>query len=243
VTLRDNREDITVSVFLPVNKAYEMVVKGQDVIRKTFADFESFKANPGGLSGIPLLWPYANRLDEQAFYANGTKYSFDTGLGNTGRGAIPIHGYLTNTKEWKVVEAKADANAAWVTSRLEFYRNPRYMKQFPFAHVLTMTYRLSGGMLEVRTQIDNLSTDPMPVALGFHPYFQLTDSNRDDWTLSIGARTHWLLDSNTIPTGQTHPITALVPDPHAVPVKDFPSLMTSSPIWNAMPQTKRPTLK
>ena len=82
---------------------------------------------------------------------------------------------------------------AWVTCRLDFYRNPRYMKQFPFAHVLTMTYRLADGMLEVRTQIENLSTDPMPVAIGFHPYFQLTDSTRDDWTLSIGARTHWLL--------------------------------------------------
>ena len=42
-----------------------------------------------GLNGIPLLWPYANRLDEQAFYANGQKYTFDPGLGNTGRGAYP----------------------------------------------------------------------------------------------------------------------------------------------------------
>ena len=48
-----------------------------------------------GLNGIPLLWPYANRLDEQAFYANGQKYTFDPGIGNTGRGAIPIHGFLT----------------------------------------------------------------------------------------------------------------------------------------------------
>ena len=38
-----------------------------------------------GLRGIPLLWPYANRLDEQAFYANGQKYTFDAGIGNTGR--------------------------------------------------------------------------------------------------------------------------------------------------------------
>ena len=214
---------ITVSVLTPVSNAYEMVVKGQDVIRKNFASLDALRATTG-LNGIPLLWPYANRLDEQGFYANGTKYSFDTGLGNTGRGAIPIHGYLTNTKEWKLIEAKADATAAWVTCRLDFYRNPRYMKQFPFAHVLTMTYRLADSMLEVRTQIENLSTDPMPVAIGFHPYFQLTDSTRDDWTLSIGARTHWLLNPSLIPTGETQPITALVPDPKNVPVKDFPNL-------------------
>ena len=27
------------------------------------------------------------------------------------------------------------------------------------------------------------------MAIGFHPYFQLTDSTREDWTLSVGAKT------------------------------------------------------
>src|SRR6185369_6478179 len=89
VTLRDTREDVTVSVYLTVNKAYEMVVKGQSIIRKPFADLAAFKASPGGMSGVPLLWPFANRLDEQAFWANGQKYSFDLGLGDTGTTAIP----------------------------------------------------------------------------------------------------------------------------------------------------------
>jgi aldose 1-epimerase len=84
-----------------------------------------------------------------------------------------------------------------------------------------MTYRLQDGVLEVRTRIDNLSVEPMPVAIGFHPYFQLTDSTREDWTLSVGAKTQWLLAQNKIPTGETEPIEKLFPDPHAVPLKDF----------------------
>ena len=32
-----------------------------------------------------------------------------------------------------------------------------------------MTYRLRGGVLEVATSIVNLSAEPMPVAIGFHP--------------------------------------------------------------------------
>jgi aldose 1-epimerase len=223
VQLRDTRENVVVSVLTPVSNAYEMIVKGEHVIRRNFASLDALRANPG-LNGVPLLWPYANRLDEQAFYANGTKYSFDTGLGNTGRGAIPIHGFLTSAKDWKVVEAKADREGAWITSRLEFYRYPRYMTQFPFAHVLTMTYRLADGALEVRTTIENLSSEPMPVTIGFHPYFQLTDAPRDEWTLAIRARTHWLLNENTIPTGETQPITALVPNPEHVSVRDFPAL-------------------
>ena len=212
VQLVDAREQITVSVLTPVSNAYEMVVKGQDVIRKTWTSLDALRKAPG-LNGIPLLWPFANRLDEQAFYANGRKYSFDLGLGNTGRGAVPIHGYLTNAREWKVVEARADDNAAWVTSRLEFHRYPSYIKQFPFAHVLTMTYRLADGMLEVRTHIENLSSDPMPVAIGYHPYFQLTDSPREAWTLSVPAKIHWRLDERLLPTGETEPVTAVLPDP------------------------------
>lgn len=219
VQLRDNRTDTTVSVVVTMGNAYEMVVKGQNVIRTPFNSVDEFRARPG-LNGIPLLAPFANRLDEQAFYANGKKYNFDMELGNV-RGAIPIHGYLSGAKDWTLVEAKADAKAAWVTSRLEFYRNPQWMKQFPFAHTLQITYRLQDGELEVRTRLDNLSVEPMPVAIGFHPYFQLTDSTREDWTLSIGARTRWLLAQNKIPTGETEAIEKFLPNPQAVPLKDF----------------------
>jgi aldose 1-epimerase len=218
VQLRDAKTDTTVSVMTSVSNAYEMVVKGQNLIRMTFATVDDFRARPG-LNGIPLLAPFANRLDEPAFYANGKKYNFDMALGNV-RGTIPIHGYLSGAKDWTLVEASADGKAAWVTSKLEFYRNPQWMKQFPFAHTLQMTYRLEDGVLEVRTRIENLSVEPMPVAIGFHPYFQLTDSNREDWTVSIGAKTHWLLAENKIPTGETEPIAKMFPDPRAVPLKD-----------------------
>jgi aldose 1-epimerase len=220
VEIQDTQAQVRVSILTTVNNAYEMVVKGQDVIRKPFGTVDDFRARPG-LNGIPLLWPYANRLDEQAFYFNGRKYSFDPGMGNTGRGAIPIHGYVTNATDWRLVEAKADATGAWATGQLDFYKNPSYMSQFPFAHTLQITYLLKDGGLEVRTRITNLANEPMPVAIGFHPYFQLTDSTREDWTLSVGARTHWLLSPQLIPTGDTEPITNLLPNPKSVALKDI----------------------
>ena len=143
------------------------------------------------------------------------------GLGNV-HGPIPSHGYLMGASEWKVVQAKADASGAWVTNKLDFYRYPKYMKQFPFAHTLTMTYRLSKGVLEVRTRIDNLGAEPMPVSIGFHPHFMLTDSVRNDWTLSIGGKTHWLLGPDKIPTGETEPSEKFLGgDIHAVPMSRF----------------------
>ena len=220
VQLRDAKSRTVVSVLTPVANAYEMVVNGSNTIRMTVKSVDELRARPN-LNGVPLLAPFANRLDEMAFYANGQKYNFDPGLGNV-RGPIPIHGYVTGANAWKVLSVKADAKGAWITEKLDFYRNPLYMAQFPFAHTITMTYRLSEGALEVHVRLDNLSDQPMPVAIGFHPYYALTDSNRTDWTLNVGAKTHWLLADNKTPTGVTEPAEKFWGgDPHAVPLSRF----------------------
>src|SRR5262245_15228525 len=211
VTLEDARNQMTVTIAPSAgNVATEFKVKGQNILRWPFKSLDEFRK--GGLAGIPLLAPWANRLDEQAFYANGKKYAFDMQLGNV-RGAIPIHGFLTTASTWQIVETKADGRSAWVTSRLDFYAQPSWMKQFPFAHTIEMTYRLQAGALEVATTIRNMSADPMPVAIGFHPYFRLTDSSRDEWTIAVGARTRWLLAPTKVPTGETTPIERLFPNP------------------------------
>jgi len=196
-----------------------MKVKDQDVLYFPYADISAFRGRPR-LSGIPFLGPWANRLDEQAFYANGKRYAFNMDLGNIS-GAHPIHGFLSFTDKWKVMEVKADKNGAWVTSRLEFYREPTWMAQFPFAHTIEMTYRLSEGALEVKLRLQNLSSEPMPVSIGFHPYFQLTDSPREDWTIHIGAKKHWLLNGDKIPTGETAPIEQMFPAPDRILLKDY----------------------
>ena len=95
------------------------------------------------------------------------------------------------------------------------------MKQFPFAHTIEMTYRLQNGVLEVATKITNHSIEPMPVAIGFHPYFQVTDTPRTDWKISIGAKTRWLLAATKVPTGETEPIEKQFPDPQNIPLKDY----------------------
>jgi aldose 1-epimerase len=209
----------TVVSFIPSigNMAVEMRVKGHNVLHFPFESVDEFR---GGFFGNPFLAPWANRLDEPAFYANGRRFAFDMDLGNV-RGEIPIHGLLARADGWEVVAVEADETAAWATSRLEFFRDPLLMKQFPFAHVIEMTHRLRDGVLEVRTVLRNLSVEPMPVSIGYHPYFQLTDSPRDEWTISVAARVQWLLAANKIPTGETVPIETLFPDPATVPLRDF----------------------
>lgn len=219
VRLTDRQADVVVSIVPAVgNIAVEMRVKGHNVLRFPYASVADFKARPA-MIGVPFMGPWANRLDEQAFYANGKRYAFDMSLGNV-RGQIPIHGFLTTTDQWQITTLGGGRDAASVTSRLEFFRQPSWMKQWPFAHAIEMTYRLANGELEVRTAVTNLSAEPMPVAIGFHPYFQLTDSPRDEWTISVGARVRWTLDANKVPTGETEPIGQLFGEPRPL-LRDY----------------------
>jgi aldose 1-epimerase len=219
VRLEDSGSRTVVTIVPSVgNMAVSMRVAGEEILYWPYPSVAAFKAKPG-FSGIPFMGPWANRLDEQAFYANGRRYGFDMTLGNV-RGAIPIHGFLSTTDRWQVSELRADDGGASLTSTLEFSAVPAWMTQFPFAHTIHMTYRLAGGVLEVRTRIENASREAMPVSVGFHPYFQLTDSVREEWTLSVGARTHWILAPNKIPTGETEPISAFFRDRDNVPLRD-----------------------
>ena len=120
-------------------------------------------------------------------------------------GGLPIHGLLLFASAWQVTRLQADAAAAEVTSRLEFWKHPEWMAQFPFAHSIKMTHRLSGGIVEVRTTIENHSTDPMPLVIGFHPWYQMPDAPRDQWKVRLPVREHYVLSRKLIPTGKPSP--------------------------------------
>jgi hypothetical protein len=56
VQLRDAQADVVVSVLTPVNNAYEIVVKGQNLLRMNIRSVDEMRARPG-LNGVPLLAP------------------------------------------------------------------------------------------------------------------------------------------------------------------------------------------
>jgi len=192
------------------NNAYEMKVHGQAVLWSPYSTLAEFRQKPV-LMGVPLLAPWANRLDEDGFWANGHRYSLNAALDNIRRDQFgqPIHGLISFSPGWTVVDSGADAHSAWVTSRLEFWRRPDWIAQFPFAHTIEMTHRLTGGVLQVTLTVENLSNAPMPLSMGFHPYFALPD--RDEWRLHLPVREHVTLSDRLIPTGEIKP--ADLPDP------------------------------
>jgi aldose 1-epimerase len=185
------------------NNLYSMKIKGQEVMWSPTASLQELHEKKP-LMGNPFLGPWANRLDREGFFANNKFYRFNTGLKNLrmdGNGS-PIHGLLMYTDAWQVVRRHADEAGAEVVSKLEFWRYPDWMAQFPFAHDVEMTYRLSGGKITVALKLVNHSKEPMPVSIAFHPYFQLTDSTREEWTLDIPAAKAVVLNRLLMPTGE-----------------------------------------
>src|SRR5215469_2189363 len=194
------------------NRAYAMNVHGKNILHLGAEDVGQLKQRPG-LSGIPFLAPWANRMADGGFWANGKKYTFNSALGSTrvAPTGIAMHGMLSSSGLWEITEMKADSKAAWVTSRLEFWKYPELMANWPFAHEYEMTYRLADGVLEVRTAVTNKSVEPMPLALGYHPYYELPGVARDEATAHIPAKTAVITDDRLVPTGEMKPMD--LPDP------------------------------
>src|SRR3954454_10708347 len=69
IELADATAQMNVSVVWSMSNAWRIQVKGKDLVRPS-PSLADFQARPG-LNGMPLLAPFANRLDETAFYANG----------------------------------------------------------------------------------------------------------------------------------------------------------------------------
>ena len=87
VQLADRDHATEVSIVPSIgNIAYAMTVHGKNVLFSPFKMLAEMKSNPA-LCGVPFLAPWANRLDQDAFYANGKKYLLNPELGNIRRDA------------------------------------------------------------------------------------------------------------------------------------------------------------
>jgi len=216
VRLADAARETEVAIAIGAgNMAYELKVRGANFLWFPFADPAELLEHPK-FCGVPFLAPWANRLDGDSYWVNGKQYTLNAAIANFRRdpNGKPIHGLLNYSRDWTLVSADADEHSSQATSRLEFGAHPGLMAQFPFAHTITMTYRLAEGVLQVETALWNRAAEPLPVAIGYHPYFQLHDAPRDQWKVHLAARAHLVLSSQLIPTGERKPVE--FSDPHAL---------------------------
>lgn len=153
----------------------------------------------GKTMGIPLLYPWANRLGDTTYAFDGEAVTLAPNTFRTDPNGLPIHGLLAAYPRWRVV-ARSDNE---LTAEVDFGADRELSASFPFPHLLALTVRLSERTLTVRTAVTSTADKAVPLCYGFHPYLQLPDVPRSEWVIETPPLRHLKLDGQGLPTGES----------------------------------------
>ena len=146
---------------------------------------------PASTFGIPLLHPWANRLD----------IPLDSSLLHPDPNGIPIHGVIPSALPFELLEQRP---IGWSPST-PTERSPQALEVFPHPHRLVVEpLRSTTSELTIRTTLHALG-DPVPVAFGYHPYLCPPGADRSDWEITVPDMPQLELDARMLPTGASHP--------------------------------------
>jgi galactose mutarotase-like enzyme len=157
----------------------------------------------GKTFGLPLLYPWANRIDGLRYEAAGKAVEIDPKRSpvRLDPNGLPNHGLLAGSSLWSVTGSEG-GDAASLSAELDFGPGP-LLAAFPWPHMLTVEARLQSRRLTILTRVHG--AEPVPISFGWHPYLTLPGVPRAEWEVDLGVRTRALLDARGIPTGETEP--------------------------------------
>ena len=155
----------------------------------------------GKTMGIPILYPWANRLGDNTYTAENVTVTLKPGENGVrpDPNGLPIHGVLAAYPGWRVTAESADE----LTAEVDFGADPQLLASFPYPHLLTVTARLAERSLTVRATVTATGDTAVPLCFGFHPYLRLPDVARSDWLIETPPLRHFSLDDKGLPTGDT----------------------------------------
>jgi aldose 1-epimerase len=153
----------------------------------------------GKTMGIPILYPWANRLGGNSYTAEGVTVTLTPGEDGVRAdpNGLPIHGTLAAYDGWRVMTESANE----LVTELDFGAVPALLASFPFPHLLVVRIALVDRTLTVHTTVVATSEKPVPLCFGFHPYLRLPDLPRAQWTIETPAMRHLGVDDRGLPTG------------------------------------------
>jgi galactose mutarotase-like enzyme len=161
-------------------------------------------ADRGSTMGIPLLFPWANRLDGTSYRAAEKEVEFRSDLPvlHLDEHGLPIHGALARSLPFDVTVHEATAADARVVACVGDRRTPDLEPIFPFPYGLEVDARLSASRLEITTTLAATGDARVPVAFGYHPYLALPGIPRPEWQIEAPVEQRLVLDDRGIPTGE-----------------------------------------
>ena len=175
--------------------------RGEELLAQVggLAEYE----HDGHTMGIPLLYPWANRLAGFDYEAGGrsVRIPHDPERIQLESHGLPIHGVIGGRQAWEVTRAPA-RDVGSLSARLRWDDSlPELFEVFPFQHELVYEARLEHGRLQLDLSVHASGADTVPLAFGFHPYICLPGAPRERWQVELPAMRRLALDDDQIPIG------------------------------------------
>jgi aldose 1-epimerase len=203
VTLRDGDSSASIAVQFGFNCFEFRAQVGNTQVEVLDSDpaFSRNGERPSG-NGIPLLFPFPNRIRDGLFHWEEKLYEIPRTAGRP----HPIHGFALDTP-WRVIEQDPRRVVGeWRLSR----DAPTHRHHWPADCQIQVQYELQGPALRSKIRILNPDTQPLPWGFGTHAYFKLPLSSSSDLKhclIEAPASEQWVL-SDLIPTGERIPVPA-----------------------------------
>ncbi len=176
----------------------------------------------GKTMGVPLLYPWANRLADFDYTAAGRSVRVPRDLARVrvDQNGIPIHGVVPGLMAWELTPAEdRDRSPETTVARLSWSdARPELFEVFPFRHELRYAAALRGASLEIEVTVDACGDDPVPLSFGFHPYLSPPGAARERLLVELPAMRPLELDAQQIPIA---PGQALAPQRFELDAREF----------------------
>jgi aldose 1-epimerase len=159
-----------------------------------YADAQFLQGSPPTRSGIPILFPFPNRIRAGRFTWEGRTYQLPL---NDPAQKNAIHGFAVR-RPWRLVGRGVDRSSAWIQG--EFHGSmdaPDCTPLWPTDYRIRVTHRLTLASLRTEAVVDNPGRGILPFGLGYHHYFAADEGSQ----VQAPAQSYWELQE-TLPTGE-----------------------------------------
>jgi len=163
--------------------------------------------HPASRSGIPLLFPYPNRIADGRYSWAGRDYQLKLDQVPSDKAGNAIHGFCID-RTWRITaQSRSSVTGVFRIS----VDAPERCPFWPADAEIRVTYELQDACLRSVIRIHNPSDQPLPWGFGTHAYFRLPlspTSSADQCTVYAPASRTWELNAS-LPSGKIQSLSAV----------------------------------
>ncbi len=141
-----------------------------------------------------ILFPFVDRLENGKYKFQDVEYSFPR---NEPDRKNAIHGFL-NSQSFEVLHLNNSRDGVSVDLFFDYDGN---LEAYPFLCSVSVRYSLNANGFGCRTKVQNKSGSAMPVGLGWHPYFRITEDPLQ-FEVLVPAKASYIIGEDLINTGK-----------------------------------------